>query len=206
MEFSKQFLNIQIHGAKDHSGGVASNFEDLLLLIEKLIHDGPIIFFPGLQELPNIHPIVVHFPIALLSIFLLLDLIGSIFSLSSMRRAAGWFLYIGSVSALLTVAAGFQAAASVPHGATIHAIMETHKNFGIFVASLSVLLSVWRIFSPGFVKGFANFFYQLLSIGLVSAMMLGADLGGLMVYKYGAGVANFKNQGNDHNHDHNHSH
>lgn len=32
--------------------------------------------FPGIAEMPNIHPLLVHFPIALINAFLLTEILG----------------------------------------------------------------------------------------------------------------------------------
>lgn len=207
------FLSMQIHGGSD-SDGIAARVEGLLTFIEDLIakDSGEITFtlMPGLAEMPNIHPLLVHFPIAFLTAFLALDFFGSLFKQIPWRNVAGWLLYLGTVSALLTVAAGFQAAATVPHGDAVHVIMEQHKNHGLFVLGIAVFLSLWRIAAGGVVKSLANGFYLLLSAVMVIIMVLGADLGGLMVYQHGIGVTTVAKPAaettQDHHHDHNHSH
>jgi hypothetical protein len=66
--------------------------------------------------------------------------------------------------------------------------MERHEHFGISVLSLAVVLSIWRLKSGGLIRGGANNFFLILSALLCVLMMLGADLGGLMVYHYGVAV------------------
>ena len=136
----------------------------------------------------NIHPLLVHFPIAFLSAFFALDLVGTISKNPESRSVATWLLYFGTVAALFTVIAGFIAADSVAHGQNVHDIMERHEQIGISVLSTAVLLSIWRIKSGVLPRGGANNFFLLLSALLCLLMMLGADLGGLMVYKYGVAV------------------
>jgi len=143
---------------------------------------------PGIANMDNIHPMLVHFPIAFLSAFFVLDMLGALAKNQNWRNVAGWLLYFGTVSAVFTVTAGFIAASTVAHGVEAHAIMERHEHFGVSVLSLAILLSAWRVISGGITRGGANVFFLLLAALLCVLMALGADLGGLMVYHYGVAV------------------
>lgn len=186
------FLSFQIHGGADHGGGVADGVASLLAFFEGLTApDSPGIFpalMPGLSNMDNIHPLLVHFPLAFLSAFFILDLVGTLAKKQHWRNVAGWLLYFGTIAALFTVIAGFMAANSVAHGDNVHDIMERHEHFGVSVLSLAIVLSVWRAKSGGIIQGGANVFFIMLSALLCVLMTLGADLGGLMVYKYGVAV------------------
>jgi len=205
------FLSLQIHGGADHNG-VAEAVANLLTFIEGLTTKSPPEIFatimPGIANMDNIHPLLVHFPIALLTSFFAVDLLGSLMKKLHWRNAASFFLYLGTVAAAFTVLAGFNAADSVAHGQNVHDIMENHEHFGISVLSLAVVLSLWRVISRGSIQGGANVFFQILSTLLVIIMILGADLGGLMVYHYGVAVDAVPLPENSpaHDHDHGHSH
>lgn len=158
---------------------------------------------PGLAEMANIHPMVVHFPIALLNAFVLMELLGLLMKKEELRVAATWMLYLGTAGAVVTVLAGFQAASTVPHDEVIHNIMLQHRNFGVAVLLLSVSLSIWR----AVIRGQFLFEVHLLFIGLAfmmtGLMAFGADRGGLMVYKYGVAVKAVPEPlGHDHNSGH----
>lgn len=186
------FLSFQIHGGADHGGGIVESLASLLAFFEKLSTQGPGDIFssimPGIAGMDNIHPLLVHFPIAFLTAFFALDLVGTLAKKPQWRSVASWFLYFGTVAALFTVIAGLIAANSVPHGQNVHDIMERHEHFGISVLSLAVVLSIWRIIRGGLIRGGANSFFLILSALMCVLMMLGADLGGLMVYHYGVAV------------------
>ena len=186
------FLSFQIHGGADHDGGIADSVSSLLAFFEELpTHDSAGIFsalMPGIANMDNIHPMLVHFPIAFLSAFFALDLLGTLAKKPSWRNVASWLLYFGTVSAVFTVTAGFIAASTVAHGVEVHAIMERHEHLGVSVLSLAALLSAWRLKSGGIIQGGANSFYLILAALLCVLMALGADLGGLMVYHYGVAV------------------
>jgi ABC-type nickel/cobalt efflux system permease component RcnA len=86
--------------------------------------------------------------------------------------------------------------------------MESHEPFGLSVLSLSIALSAWRIKSGGLIRGAANTLFLLLAAMLCVLMVLGADLGGLMVYQYGVAVkaVPVTEVGHDHDHEHGDEH
>ena len=108
------FLSFQIHGGADHDGGIAESVSSLLAFFENLSTQGPGDIFssimPGIAGMDNIHPLLVHFPIAFLSAFFALDLVGTLAKKPQWRSVASWFLYFGTVAALFTVIAGLIAA------------------------------------------------------------------------------------------------
>lgn len=185
------FFSFQIHGSADQ-GGIAERVSSLLAFFENLSSKGPGEIFasimPGIASMDNIHPLLVHLPIALLSTFFALDLVGTLAKNPDSRRVATWMLYLGTVAALFTAVTGYIAAETVVHGQNVHDIMERHEQIGISVFFTALLLSVWRIKGGVLPWGGANNFFLLLAGLLCLLMMLGADLGGLMVYKYGVAV------------------
>ena len=221
------FLSFQIHGGADHGGGIADSVAGFLAFFEGLLAPGsPDIFstlIPGIAAMDNIHPVLVHFPIAFLSAFFALDLIATLAKKQHWRDVASWMLYLGAVTAVFTVIAGFNAAGSVAHGGEVHPIMERHKDFGIAVLCLAIFLSIWRALSGGVIQGIANGFFLALAAAMFITMILGADLGGLMVYQHGVAVKSLQievpgvhqheqggehvhEQGHDHQHGHDHDH
>ncbi len=154
---------------------------------------------PGVAEMPNIHPMLVHFPIALLNGFLLMEVLGFIFRKDDFRVAARWMLYLGTLGALVAVLAGLRAEATLSHTDAIHELLLRHKSFGITVLVLSVILSLWRIVREKRFKGGERVAHIILGAVMLAVMVHGADMGGLMVYKYGAGVKAVPvSEGHDH--------
>lgn len=183
----------QIHGGGNHQGmGAVKGLEAFLTFIESLTTKSPAeifaVFMPGITALDNIHPLVVHFPIALFTIFFFADTVGGLLSRPAWRFFATPVLYIGTITALLTVAAGFQAAYSAPHNDVTHAIMLRHQAFGIIVAVLALILSIRRFFAGENFLYTKTYVHFALSTLLVILLTLGADLGGLMVYQHGVAV------------------
>jgi uncharacterized membrane protein len=185
------FLSFQVHGG-GMGGGVAANVASLLEFLESLSGKTPPEMFsailPGIAALENIHPLLVHFPIAFFTAFFLIDCIGTVAKKTQWRYVAAWLLYLGTIAAIFTVIAGLFAANSVEHGEDVHDIMERHEHIGIAVLSLSLFLSAWRLKQWGMHSSGTNAVFLALAGFLCFLLSLGADLGGLMVYKYGVAV------------------
>ena len=182
------YLSFSIHGNADGHNELLETLTNLLAFFDGSATTGGGTngsnFLEGIAALANIHPLLVHFPIAFLSLFVAIDLIGTATKKSELRKFAGNLLYLGTLFAGLTVWAGMHAAETVPHGHNVHDIMERHEHLGISILGLSLALSAWRLRRP--VEGFG--IYNVLSIILAGVLIAGADLGGLMVYKYGVAV------------------
>ena len=198
-----------------HSGGDSGNLVidiigAVLTMTDTLLHSSPSEIFagllPGIAAMENIHPLLVHFPIAFLSAFFLIDLIACILHKSDWRRTADWFLYIGTVFAGFTMLAGLSAAESVAHSENVHQIMEDHEHLGISIFSLATFLSLWRLVGKSGLRGATNYLYLSLA-GLLSLLLVfAADLGGLMVYKHGVAVATASSLNHEGSSEHHHQH
>jgi uncharacterized membrane protein len=197
-------LFFSIHGNADGHNELLETLTELLGFFEGFTSSGGSSngshFLEGITSLTNIHPMLVHFPIAFLSLFVLIDFIGTFTKKAALRQFAGSLLYLGTFFAIFTVIAGFMAAETVPHGHNVHDIMEHHEHLGISILGLSLALSAWRLRRP--VEGFG--IYNVLSLILAGVLIFGADLGGLMVYKYGVAVeaVTVSNEDSHHHHEH----
>lgn len=145
-------------------------------------------WFPGVAAMPNVHPLLVHFPIALYYAFLLASGLALIARSDSLRRAGSWMLYFGTAGAAAAVVAGLSAADSVEHDEAVHAIMELHETYGFVVLALGVLLSAVHGFLRSSRSVAGRLAEWVLALTLVAAITRGADLGGLLVYGHGVAV------------------
>lgn len=156
----------------------------------------------GAKELINIHPLFVHFPIALLLTAIAFYCLGIIFCRDSLLGAGKWTLFAGTLSAAGTVWTGLQAANTVSHGDT-HQTMMAHQYLGFAILGLSIVLSAWIIFSKANLpqKSKKLFLIILLFLGLVIVQQ--ADLGGRLVFLNGVGVGKKSMMPEEsHSHDH----
>ncbi len=141
----------------------------------------------GVQEMINIHPLFVHFPIALLLAASMFYFLGSIFKKEELFVAGKWSLFLGTLGSGVAVWSGLQAAETVFHDEEIHKIMMAHQYVGIAILVSSAALSLWVILSKKTIPSMRLVFLGgLLILSVLIAQA--ADFGGRMVYGKGVGV------------------
>jgi uncharacterized membrane protein len=181
-----------VHSNDSFGGGHL--IESIYALIETLVSSGFSAFlqqaFPGIHALPNIHPLVVHFPIALFTTFFLLEVLAMIRRSERLYHAASWTLYTGIIFAVTAILLGMQAARSVPHGGVIHSIIDQHESYATAATGIAVVLALWRAVAGEHLINLAppRWLHLVLAMVMVLLIFLTADLGGLMVFKFGVGV------------------
>ena len=139
----------------------------------------------------NIHPLFVHFPIALLLTAWALTVLGLALRRENLHRVATWNLALGALGAVAAVVTGLRAEdGALPHNFEIHEIMETHERFGISVACGAVALLVWRALRrQAWPARRAEQVGQTALLTLVVGLLTyGAYLGGRLAYEYGVGT------------------
>ena len=141
---------------------------------------------------PNVHPMIVHFPIALLFVGVLVDLIGLAFRERAFWRGAALLFYVGgALGALAAVLTGNAAADSVFLPSEANALLTEHSDLGTY--------TLWLFGAYGIVR-IATYFTRLdtrmsVRLGLTAVAAAGLVLvwqtgehGSQMVYQYGVGV------------------
>jgi uncharacterized membrane protein len=182
----------QIHGVGHEGLGAVKGLVAFLTFLESLASMNVTqifaAFLPGITTLNNIHPLLVHFPITLFTVFFISDLLGCLFKKTQWRQFASFTLYLGTISAILTITAGFQAAYSVSHNDATHLIMLRHQSFAIALTLIAFSLSMYRYFADQRYLQKKTYIQFSLSSLLTLLLIFTADLGGLMVYEYGIAV------------------
>lgn len=145
-------------------------------------------YFPGIGEMANIHPVLVHFPIALLTGFIVAEILSVITGKKDLRTAGKWMLYFGTVGALGAAVVGLLGAEGVFHEGEVHSQMSKHRDHGLNVVALSLFLSLWRLIEGRDLVGISRVIQNSVGVLVVINLMLGSDIGGVMVYKYGVAV------------------
>jgi len=208
MEYLSAYLQYAVHSGGD--GGIIVLLDSLLATMEDILSlpttEVMPHLLPGIYALENIHPLLVHFPIVLLSLFFITDTAALILKLPQWRAIAGWLLYSGTFFAGLTLMAGFQAAATVAHSEEVHEIMESHEHLAITVFGLAFFLSLWRWLGKFMLLGAGAYLYLIVAAFLNILLIFTADFGGLMVYKFGVAVQAVSVQQSEHLSEHQHSH
>jgi uncharacterized membrane protein len=100
---------------------------------------------PGIR-LVELHPIIVHFPIALLLTSVLIDFVAVILRRWNVADVGTWLLGLGVVGALLAGLTGTVSShnASAPHS-SIGNLLELHQRFAFATGALFATLFVARI-------------------------------------------------------------
>ena len=96
-------------------------------------------------ELDAIHPLTIHFPIALLTCAFGFEVGGLVLKKISMSSAAMWSQVAGTVSLGPAILAGFWADETYGHIDTPFPIHETHGSLQILVSVGFVSLLIWRL-------------------------------------------------------------
>jgi uncharacterized membrane protein len=141
---------------------------------------------------PNIHPVLVHFPIALLSVAAGLDVVAWVCWRNRPLRRVSTLLYaIGTGTALAAYFTGRAASETIWLPGMAHAVVKEHWDwafrtvwfFGIATAVRLVLLRR-RDPSPAIVAALA--LAGLVGVGL---LLETGDRGGRLVYRHRVGVS-----------------
>lgn len=143
--------------------------------------------FRGFEALQNIHPLVVHYPVALLTLAALLYVVAWVSRRDSWAWTALWMLALGTLGAALAVWTGLRAGAGVMVAQSVRDhILIHHEQVMIAVFAMSAGLSAWAIAArPMPRRGRVGFIALIVVMALL--IVTGADYGAWMVYSYNAG-------------------
>lgn len=144
--------------------------------------------------LPNLHPAVVHFPIALATVALLFDVVGPFLKKHDWLDRTGATLWIlAGIGAFFAMESGENAAdslAKVPPQAD--PVIARHSDFAHWAAYLLLAFALLRlgatIWDPQRERRGARFLLLLPELALVGLVFYTADLGGTLVYQHGVAV------------------
>jgi uncharacterized membrane protein len=142
----------------------------------------------GGKPMKPIHPILVHFPIALLVLSAGSDFLALVGGTDSLRDAGWWALLGAAVGGVFTVLAGLFDMQRASLTEATHERVHRHMKVGFALATVIAVLAVWRgmiHFEQGATLGWTYMGVALLAVGLAA---LQGWLGGELVYTYGVGV------------------
>ncbi len=140
-----------------------------------------------------IHPIVIHFPIALAVIALCFDLGRWFWGRTRLIEAGFWggstpLLIAAMLGAFVSVASGLVAETSAPKTEVVHQLIESHETAAFLVSGGLALLAFWRIALRGMFPKRGAYLYLGALLLVTIVLVYGAFLGGQMVYSHGVGV------------------
>ena len=138
--------------------------------------------------MPNMHPLLTHFPIVLLTASFVFDAMSVLWRRVEYERLGAWAQLIGTASLAATIASGLAAkgALRISEGAmdTIH----IHEQIAFLAAVLTSGLLLWRIAARLSLPARHRNVYLALSFATMVLVWGGAWYGGELVYRFGVGV------------------
>ena len=144
----------------------------------------------------NVHPLIVHFPIALFTAGFVVDMVGYILKKDFLKSAGLVMVLLGAVGAVAANLSGRQAEEMVEKFLS-HAgeeALESHETFGnitVYVLPAAAVLNLLVVFVlKGKKKAAQVMLGCYIALGVLGVIMVTATgyKGGDMVYKHGAGV------------------
>lgn len=145
-------------------------------------------------DLPPVHPALVHFPIALVTLSFIFDLLGRILHKRSLYSSGWWSLCAGSITAILAIPLGYWDMNRAMLDTTTHELVEIHLKLGWVLLAVIIALNLarwWIRRQPD--RGPGNLYLSAALLVMCLTLFQGW-YGGEMVYGHGAGVA-VANQG-----------
>jgi uncharacterized membrane protein len=144
-------------------------------------------FLPGVQHLQNIHPVMVHFPIAFLVGAALFYFLSWVLRNQTFAATAFLLLILGTLAAGAAVGTGLYGEEGVMVSFSVRDhLLEPHEKLMFATLGVSIGLSLWAIIARPFPKK-KRFLFLFLLLVLLGVMSVGADYGARMVYDYNAG-------------------
>ena len=144
--------------------------------------------------MPNPHPAIVHFPIALLTVAVLFELLSRVLKREDFSRIGWWMQLSGTIVLALAVLSGIFARDTVTIGPLARPDFELHQQLAFAAAGLFAALLFWRIAAKSRIPEKHALLYLVLLACGVAVLWAGAWYGGEMVYRFGVGVMTLNGQ------------
>ena len=139
-------------------------------------------------DLLPFHPMLVHFPIALLFTSVLFDAAGAWFNRESFRDGAFWLLILGLLGGVAAAIAGSWAEEAAEKAGIAESMIETHETLAFVTLGIFGVLLLGRLVMRNqFTRKSLVPYFFIAAIGLGTLSATG-HYGGDLVYKQGAGV------------------
>jgi uncharacterized membrane protein len=153
---------------------------------------------PPVEDFPNYHPLVVHFPLVLLIVAAIMQFGVLIFKSKAYNYAVTALTVVGFLSGLLA-AFIFHAHPSHNISAQAHHIFETHEKFAFATLWISGIASVFKIASLFTYRKWLEIVSLLLLLACATTVSIAGHHGSELVYKQGIGPKGEKLE-NEHEH------
>ncbi len=144
-----------------------------------------------MEFLAEFHPRVIHFPISFLLLYMLLEIIGTVFNKDFFSKAAHLLLFLGVIGAVAAVLTGKQAELAFEYwnkeAGQLMEAHETYANITLWYFTAILVLRTAFVLKKKFTGYFRYIFVVLAVVGAYFVYETG-DHGGRMVYEHGIGT------------------
>jgi uncharacterized membrane protein len=137
------------------------------------------------NTLTHLHPAIGHFPIVLLIVSVILELLGR--RQPALRQTAWLALLLGTLMAIPTAITGIIAHIPYEGTAAMEAI-ESHERLGLLTTAIFIGLTAWRWRLRRKSEAGASWPYLALGVVGLVVLTLAGMTGGNLVYNLGVGV------------------
>jgi len=141
--------------------------------------------------LAELHPKIVHFPIALLSIYAMLEIAGILLKKESVNKCALLLLCLGVAASFFAVLSGNDAFSAFQLWTKESTdVLNEHQKYATFLLWFSLIICALRFFltlKKKF-KGYKKFVFLIFSLIILFLVYQTGEHGGKLVAKFGIGT------------------
>lgn len=162
-------------------------------------------------DLTHLHPMIVHFPIALLIIGFLTDLTGLFIKREFLTQTGFYLLILGALGTIAALLSGEQAGEGIVEAGALKQAIEMHEEaaeLAVWLVGIAAVVRILLVILKKYTGAFKIAALVLFMVG-VGAVARTGYYGGKLVYEHAAGVqfnlglpegdlnANFEQEDND---------
>jgi len=142
------------------------------------------------MDLTHLHPMIVHFPIALLIVGFLSDIVGLLTKRDFFTQTGFYLFTLGAVGVIAAFVTGDQAGDGIMEEGALKQALEIHEEAATLAIWVTSIAAVFRI-ALFLLKKYSGVLKMVsLALGLLAVMAIARTgyYGGELVYKHAAGV------------------
>lgn len=141
--------------------------------------------------LAELHPKIVHFPIALLSTYSVLEIVGILIKKDSINKCALLLLFLGVVASFFAVLSGNDAFSAYNlWSKETTDVLNEHQKYATFLLWFSLIICALRLFLTLKKKfsGYKKYVFVIFSLIILFLVYQTGEHGGKLVAKFGIGT------------------
>ena len=141
-------------------------------------------------DMTHLHPMIIHFPIALLFVGFLADAVGLTFKKEFFTKAGYYLLIIGTLGVVAAYLSGNLAGEGVTEAGALKEALEIHEDAATLTLWLMIGTALVRIAIVALNKYIGIYRWFALAIFFIGVLSIARTgfYGGELVYKHAAGV------------------